>query len=232
MAEVAKARVISVDQHGDDIRKYILQVDELNSFEAGQFLQLTLDDFNGSGNWPESRAFSIASYLNDDHTLTLVIKKVGPYTARIFSELSVDSYCTIKYPYGEFMLPMFDEETPVHCIAGGTGISPFLSFIGQLQSQNNTNRMFLHYSSKKECDFVNLDIILSSLPSSNVRLYCTKEEPKQMIHRRITIEDVITNVKNIEEEYFYICGSTELITFMNKELMKAGAKNIVFEEWT
>jgi ferredoxin-NADP reductase len=232
MAEVAKARVISVDQHGDNIRKYILKVDELNSFEAGQFLQLTLDDFNGSGNWPESRAFSIASYLNDDNTLTLVIKKVGPYTGRIFSELRLDSYCTIKYPYGEFMLPMFDDQTPIHCIAGGTGISPFLSFIGQLQLQNNTNRMFLHYSSKQECDFVNLDLIFVSLPSSNVRLYCTKEESKQMTHRRVTIEDVIANVKDIEKEYFYLCGSIELITFMGKELMKIGAKNIIFEEWT
>lgn len=232
MAEVAKAVVMSVNQHGDDIRKYILKVDELNSFEAGQFLQLTLDDFNGSGNWPESRAFSIASYMNDENTITLVIKKVGFYTNRIFSELQVGSCCTIKYPYGEFMLPMFDDQTPIHCIAGGTGISPFLSFMGQLQSQNNTDRMFLHYSSRKECDFVNLDLILNSLSSSNIRLYCTKEQPKQMTHRRITIEDILSNVSNIEEEYFYICGSTELINSMNVELLKAGAKNIVFEEWT
>ena len=232
MAEVSKAKVVNVDQYGDNICKYILQVDELNSFEAGQFLQLTLDDFNGSGNWPESRAFSIASYINDDNTLTLVIKKVGMYTSRIFSELKVGTYCTIKYPYGEFLLPIFDEQAPIHCIAGGTGISPFLSFMEQLKSQKNTNRMYLHYSSRKECDFVNLDLILNSLPSSNISLYCTKEESKQMIHRRVTIQDVITNVKNIEKEYFYICGSTELINLMNKELLKIGAKNIVYEEWT
>jgi ferredoxin-NADP reductase len=209
-----------------------LQVDELNLFEAGQFLHLTLDNCNGSSNWPESRAFSIASYMNDDNTLTLVIKKVGTYTSRIFSELKAGSYCTIKYPYGKFLLPIFDDQAPIHCIAGGTGISPFLSFMGQLKSQNNTNRMFLHYASRNECDFVNLDIIFNALPPSNVRLYCTKEESEQMINRRVTIEDVISNVKNIEKEYFYICASTELIKSMNNELLKIGAKNIVYEEWT
>jgi|JI61114C2RNA_FD_contig_91_127116_length_11651_multi_2_in_0_out_0_6 ferredoxin-NADP reductase len=232
MSTVTKAQVIRIINHGDDVKRYDFRVDKLDTFEAGQFLQLTLDDFNGSGNWPESRAFSIASSFNNENVITIIIKKVGTYTDRIFNELKKGGFCTLKYAYGDFLLPMFDDEARIHCIAGGTGISPFLSFFKQRKIEQNTNNMYLYYSVKKNENFAALDEVENCLKNSNINLYCTQEIIEGIKNSRIDFQDILFNIENIEKDYFYICGSNELINNYKILLQNQGALNIITEDWS
>ena len=158
MAVVTNAEILSVIEHGEDVREFILKPKIYRRFEAGTFLQLTLEDVNASEIWPDSRTFSIASCHNKDKTIRLIIKKVGEYTGKLFNELKEGSECTIKYSFGDFLLPVFDKENPIVCVAGGTGIAPFLSFLGQLKNENNLNRMYLLYSVKKFENFIDIEI--------------------------------------------------------------------------
>lgn len=232
MATIAKAQVINISNHGEDVKRFDFRVDKLNDFEAGQFLQLTLEDFNGSGNWPESRTFSIASYINKDNKITLIIKKVGVYTTKIFNELKIGSFCTLKYAYGDFLLPMFDEDARVHCIAGGTGIAPFISFFHQRHYERNTENMYLYYSVRENHNFVALDEIKECLPKDNIYLYCSQEKVKDLKNSRIDFQDIKKNIQNIEEDYFYICGSNELIKNYTTLLRNYGVINIITEDWS
>ena len=232
MSVVSKAFVKSVESFGDDVKKFTLKVGKLESFESGQFLQLTLENFNGSGNWPESRAFSIANYSNDQNEIELIIKKVGAYTQLIFDELHVGTYCTIKYAYGDFLLPMFDQEAKIHAIAGGTGLAPFLSFAQQLKAEFSTDNFHLYYSVSHAKEFVSLDLLSSILHQENLHLFCTREQVDYAFNRRIDIKDVLRNVQSIDAEYFYLCGSKSLISNFNQLLKDNGAKKIVFEDWS
>ena len=99
-------------------------------FRAGQFLHLTVDDFDPTmGFWPESRVFSIASRSGADG-LSIVYSVKGVYTKKMEQYLAPGKRVWLKLPYGSFVIDtaIGDGQDAV-LVAGGTGISPFVPFL-------------------------------------------------------------------------------------------------------
>jgi ferredoxin-NADP reductase len=231
MSIITNATVQSIESYGSNVKRYTLKVNELGTYESGQFLQLTLEYFNGSGNWPESRAFSIANFRNSQNEIELIIKKSGFYTQRIFNELKEGVSCTIKYAYGDFLLPLFDPEARIHAIAGGTGVAPFLSFVQQLHAESSTDNFHLYYTVSFANEFVKLKMLESLLPKANLHLFCTRENINYALNKRVEISDVLHNLEHIKKDYFYLCGSNSLVETFKKGLTQLDANNIFFEDW-
>ena len=100
-------------------------------YKPGQFLHLTLDEYDPSRQWPESRCFSIQTSPQQEY-LKITYSVKGDYTKRIAQELTVGKNVWIKMPYGE----LFSTLSPkTHCvfIAGGTGVTPYLSLFSSEQ---------------------------------------------------------------------------------------------------
>ena len=231
MAIVSNATVISVKNHGEEVKEILLKLDNYKRFEAGTFLQLTLENVTASERWPESRTFSISSYYNKDRTMRLIIKRVGKYTTRIFKELIEGKNCTVKYSFGEFVLPLFDNENEIICIAGGTGISPFLSFLECLDKEGGVERMKLFYSVRRKEDFIELEYLKKKLKNNQLFLHCTRENIEEGENRRIEIEDILNNIENKENTHFYICGSNEFISDFKRKLEENNINQIYIDEW-
>lgn len=231
MPIVSKATVIGVKKINDEIREYLLKPDKYINFEAGQFLQLTLDLVSASDFWPESRTFSIASYRSIDKSIRLIIKKVGPYTTRIFDALEIGYECTIKYAYGDFTLPLFDEINPIVCIAGGTGIAPFLAFLDACEERGQLDRLTLFYSVRKKADVFDYIKLKQLLGPKNLNLYTSREFNEDTISRRIDVEDIIGNRTDLNSHHFYICGSKEFTYFFKQQLVDRGIQKIYIDEW-
>ena len=90
MAVVQKVRctVERVVAHGEQVFTVTLRPERsVPRFRPGQFLHLTLDEYDPSGFWPESRVFSIASspIHRDQVQISYAVK--GRYTARMAQEL-------------------------------------------------------------------------------------------------------------------------------------------------
>lgn len=171
MPIVCQATVQVVQEISNDIREYLFKPYKFVNYEAGQFLQLKLDLVTASEMWPESRTFSIASFYSTEKPLRLIIKKVGYYTARLFDLLFQGSRCTIKYTYGDFTLPAFDEESPNLCIDGGTGIAPFLAFIGKCEERGQLERLFVYYSAKTQANLIDYPKRLKSQFPRDISIY-------------------------------------------------------------
>lgn len=231
MPIVSRATVIDVRQINDDIREYLLKPDKYINFEAGQFLQLTLELVSASDFWPESRTFSIASYRSKDKTIRLFIKKVGQYTTRIFDTLEVGSSCTIKYAYGDFTLPLFDETNPIVCIAGGTGIAPFLSFIDACEERGQLDRLTVYYSVKQKADVIDYEKLKSILKHGKLCIFTTREFNDDTICRRIIVDDIVNNQPDASDRHYYICGSKEFTYTFKRQLEMKGMQNIYIDEW-
>ena len=231
MSIFSRATVVSIKDYGDNIKEFTLKLDNYKRFEAGTFLQLTLKNVTASERWPDSRPFSIASYYNTNKTMRLIIRKVGKYTTKIFEQLVVGATCTVKYAFGEFILPMFDRENEIICIAGGTGISPFLSFIECLEREGRIDRIKLFYSVRTQKDYIELDYIKNTISKDNLFLYCTGENVDYAKNERIKIEEILENVKDKEKADFYICGSNEFIADFKRELKENDIERINTDEW-
>jgi len=94
-------------------------------YYPGQFLHLTLDEYDPSMGWTESRCFSMQSSPNEDNLeITYAVK--GDFTKRMAKELLIGKLVTLKLPYGDLFTKHHDKENSVF-ISGGTGITPFLS---------------------------------------------------------------------------------------------------------
>ncbi len=128
MALVKKyvTEVISIESTIDGV--FTLELKSLSKpfrYYPGQFLHFALDEYDPSGNWPESRCFSMQTPPQGD-TLKITYAAKGPFTNRMAESLTVGSKATLKLPYGDLFTQNHNKAQTVF-IAGGTGITPFLS---------------------------------------------------------------------------------------------------------
>lgn len=121
-----KAEVISVVNQVDNI--YTAEFKSNSGkfkYLPGQFLHLALDEYDPSFGWPESRCFSMqSSPVNELIKITFSVK--GSFTARMAEELKNGKIVDLKLPYGDLFQQEHSKNNVVF-IAGGTGITPFLS---------------------------------------------------------------------------------------------------------
>jgi ferredoxin-NADP reductase len=123
-----RARIAEVETHAPDVRSYTLVPERpVPRFRPGQFLHLAIDPFDPSQHWPDSRVFSIASSPEERQRLRVTVSAVGKFTKRMM-ELKHGDEVWVKLPYGDFVIQA-EDAGPVILIAGGTGITPFVSFL-------------------------------------------------------------------------------------------------------
>lgn len=120
------ARVLAIHNYISDV--YTIELESLGKpfkYEPGQFLHLALDEYDASSQWPESRCFSIRSAPYEKLIrITFAVK--GLFTSRMQQELKIGKEVTLKLPYGSLFTQPHNKVNTVF-IAGGTGITPFLS---------------------------------------------------------------------------------------------------------
>jgi len=100
-------------------------LDKPFKYSPGQFMHLALDEYDPAGQWPDSRCFSMQS-SPDGELIKITYAVKGQFTTRMQQELKRDSEVTLKLPYGDLFSQPHNKTNTIF-IAGGTGITPFLS---------------------------------------------------------------------------------------------------------
>lgn len=125
-----RCTVDAIVDHGDHVYTVdLIPAKPVPEFRPGQFLHLTVDEYDPSSFWPESRVFSIASSPRERERIRICYSVVGRYTRKMEQTLSVGAQVWIKLPHGSFVI---DDARNATLIAGGTGISAFTAFIDAL----------------------------------------------------------------------------------------------------
>ncbi len=191
---------------------------------AGQFLFVR---FPRDKDLNESHPFTISSAPAED-VLRLTIKASGNFTRELFAKLKEGSDAIIEGAYG-----MFDYKTggPRQIwIAGGIGLTPFLSFVRDMDG-NLQHRVDLYYTVRhpEEAIFVD-ELEAAAAKNSNLNLhirYSAKEGS-------LTIEDIVKNAGgNIRGYDVYLCGPLPMIQAFEKKFMELGLPkdNLHYEEF-
>lgn len=150
LAKKYKSEVISIENPFEGI--YTLEFKSLGSkykYLPGQFLHIALDyDYDGTSQWPESRCFSMQSNPNEE-TIKITYSVKGTFTQEMEKTLQVGSEVWLKLPYGDlFQKP--HSKTNCIFIAGGTGITPFLSLFSHASFAEYQNpKIYLGFKSKE-----------------------------------------------------------------------------------
>lgn len=142
--EIVARKITATVRHivafNDDTFRVCLRLPALDTprFFAGQYLFIVMPD-------GERKPFSIASAPAHSPDLELHIRVLPQHAAAdaVLKHLQAHSIVTLDMPYGRAIVQ--DTRRPIVMIAGGTGVSPMLSMIAQLRSENSTREVHLYW---------------------------------------------------------------------------------------
>ena len=193
-------------------------------YYAGQFLHIALDqNYDGSGQWPESRCFSMHSNPTEENIrITYAVK--GKFTRQMQEQLQVGSEVWLKLPYGDLLTQPHSKVNTVF-IAGGTGITPFLSLFTHESFSEYTNpRVYLGFRSK-EYNIYHEELNRSCNSSKFVKYFFENTDG---------VIDIVSiyNENGINNDYF-ISGPPVMIKTFRKTLISKGvpANQVFTDDW-
>ena len=236
------ATVEHVIRHTPDVATYLLRAQKrLPRFKPGQFIHLTVDEFDPASFWPESRVFSVANAVADRRSVTLTISRQGDYTNRIIHDLQVGDPVWGKGPYGEFVLNGSHGYRRAVLIAGGTGITPFGAFMdaavtdGQLPVESAT----LYYGAQTEHLLLYrrlCDQCAEKVHGFQVR-YFSESQPRskseRVQHGRLDIANILAEQPDISQTAFFLSGPKAMIDAFQSFLLSQGLpqEQILVDAW-
>ena len=202
--------IVAIQEKSENITEVALnQLDTRLQYLAGQFAFFTFPELSPG----EQHPFTISSHPCHDH-LRITVKDLGDYTSE-FSKLKVGDKAYLEGPYGHFSSAYIKEREQVW-IAGGIGITPFLS----LGHDVYTNRVMLYWCVKDEQEAVYKDE-LDQIKTNNPRFDYTIWISAKQGHLSTTK----MGMENFLDKGYLICGPHALKTSIIKQLKKEGVKD-------
>ncbi|MFE3848742.1 FAD-binding oxidoreductase [Flavobacterium sp. LB3P45] len=106
-------------------------------------------------------------------------------------------------------------------IAGGAGITPFISIFRDLYQKNKIENNILIYSNKTSEDVIMQDELQEILKDNFIKLF-TRENVLGFRGLRIDRSYLIDHISDFGQ-HFYVCGPTEFVKNISKDLVELGA---------
>lgn len=222
----SKCTVKSIKEINETLKLITFEIEKYVPWEPGMFLQLSLDKYDPSEPWPNSRAFSFASY--GDKEAKILVRKTGEFTTRLFKELRKNDEFYIRYCFGDFIL---SEPGDKVFIAAGTGVSVFLSYIDYYIKKQLNEKVFLFHSIRNSKELIRNYLEVDIPEKIEIFSFITKERIRGFPNRRIEIEDIMSNISQDDNYSFYICGNDEFVEKYAMELKTKNIDAIYTESW-
>jgi glycine betaine catabolism B len=206
--------------------RFVAEEGYLPPFQAGQYINIFVD----FGGIRTSRPYSISSSPTQTAYYDITIRRVndGFVSSYFLDEVKVGDEFVSSSPSGNFHHdPLFHGDDLVF-LAGGSGITPFMSMILEAVDRNLSRRIHLIYGSQDPTDVISHDKLQEIVGRHpNISFTMVISNPPQG-YKGLTgfitadlLEDVLGDVAS---KTFYLCGPELMYTFCLKELDKLGIK--------
>lgn len=196
-------------------------------FRAGQSIDLTLlnpPETDAEGN---TRTFSLTS-APFENELTVATRMRDTACKRVLGEASPGLEVEMAPPGGSFTLHR-KVEKPAVLLAGGIGITPFLSMVKQAAHDHDAHQIWLFYSNRRPEDAAFLDALTAlARQNPNFHLVATMtqmEQSKRAWKGETGFIDgamLKKHLPSLQGPIFYMAGPPAMITAMRGILTGAG----------
>lgn len=222
-------KVAKVEQRANDCKSFTLVPDpqrgtsKLAYFGAGKYLTVfeTLDGM------PITRAYSISSSPKDSlegkYVLTIKLVDGGLMSHHIFDTWKEGTEVEVSAPAGNFEYQPLRDAKKVICLAGGSGITPFVSMANAIADGDEDFEMTLLYGSRNYDSILfreELDALAHKCDKIKV-VHVLSEETKEGAESGFITADLIKKYAPTDEPYsIFLCGPQQMYAFVDKELEK------------
>ena len=224
-------KIAQVIERGEDCKSFVLVPNaekgttELAYFGAGKYLTV-FEEIEGM---PVTRAYSISSSPKDSlegrYVLTIKLVEGGLVSRFIFDNWTEGREVEVSAPAGNFEYQELRDAKKVICIAGGSGITPFLSMANAIADGDEDFEMTLLYGSRS------YDNILFREELAEIEKKCNKIKVVHVLSAEdkdiegtekgfITAELIKKYAPENEEYSVFLCGPQQMYEFVDKELEK------------
>ncbi len=208
------------------------------AFQPGQYAAIS---YEKRGKPSTARCFSIVSSPTDQHILQFSMRVRGRFTTAL-SNLQSGDLVQVSGPFGGFVFDTDNDKSAVF-MAGGIGITPFMSMMRYLNALNSSNKVTLLYSCAAQDDVPfkdELETIQKNHPNLKVVYVVGKGPTDQLPQNRVASGFITPELldketdKNYKDRRFFICGPPVFMKAMSGVLVKQGTpkSNILTEAFT
>ena len=204
-----------------------LKSDNKLNFKAGQFCFLRLDKDKLYARHP----FTISS-SPDENTLDFTMKITGRFT-KIASQLKKGEEVIVEGPFGIFTIEEIPKDKDIVFIAGGVGITPFISIIKDHLKTGEKQNILLLYGARTSESIIFKNYLENIKEKWLKKIYVLSQEEHEICEKGYIDKRIIEKyVKNMDL-LFYICGPEPMKRLCKKELRELGFKkeNIIIESF-
>ena len=206
-------KIISVKHITHDVLRIVTEKPQKYTFTPGQATEISIN----KGGWKdEKRPFTFTSLPDDD-----------------FLEFTIKTYPLHKSVTNELLHLKKDDDLILHdvfgaisykgegvFIAGGAGITPFISIFRDLQTKNEIAANKLIFANKTEGDII-LRQEFKNLLGRNFINILSEEKTDEYLHGLIT-ESLLKSYINSSCKNVYVCGPPPMMDAIEKQLANIG----------
>ncbi|MCK0157251.1 flavodoxin reductase [Cellulophaga sp. F20128] len=222
--KIKPVKIISIGFNTHDVLHIVTAKPKGIEFVPGQATEIFIDK---EGWYNQGRAFTFTCLPTDDYLEFLI--KIYPshkgVTNRLL-DLKAGDKLIINDVFGAIT---YNGEGTF--IAGGTGITPFISIFRELKAHNKLGNNRLIYANKTKKDII-LENEFKEMLGDNFINILSEEKIEGYSYGRVS-KNFIKNNSNVSNSIFYVCGPPHMMLAVEKYLLQLGVskKNIVTEEF-
>ncbi|MEJ2346363.1 MAG: FAD-binding oxidoreductase [Gammaproteobacteria bacterium] len=205
-----------------DVKRFIVSRPEGVCFEAGQGVELAIDEDGWRG---QGRPFTPTS-LADDQVLEFTIKAYPDHdgVTKRLHQLHAGAALTLSEPFGAIRY-----RGAGTFIAGGAGITPFIAVLRERARQGGLEGHRLIFSNKTPADII-CEKEFRHYLGERAEFLCTRAGSAGCRQQRIDRNYLSERVQAFDQR-FYVCGPPKFVEEVNAHLQALGASPdaLVFE---
>jgi len=163
----------------------------------------------------EAHPFSFSSATGNP--LKIAVKELGDYTNKI-GNLKVGDSALFEGPFGAFSFRNYSNKKQVW-IAGGIGITPFLSMLRSINEEDSNYTIDLYYSVKdEECLAFKEEIEQINKTNKNLKTFFWITCKNGFI----SADSIKTETPDLENRDIFICGPPVMMSSLKSQFLKRG----------
>ncbi len=222
--KVQKLVISRIEEHADIAKSYYFKSEAapLAYFKAGQYLTFRLEIGNSVVTRSYSIASSPASALNGEYQITVKRISDGFVSDYILDNWKVGDKVTAYAPEGNMTYSPLRDAKNIVAIAGGSGITPFLSLARAIDEGEEGCSLTLLYGCRNS-DEILFKAELDSLAEKNEKInviYVLSNSDEEGYEKGFVGADIIRKYAPEGRYSIFVCGPGGLYKFLETELPK------------